>query len=83
MYFDFVIKQFAEMLVRNVLIYSAVFFGEKFIVEFISKKTIDNVTTYCNTKFFNTHYENSNLYYNLVVGSLGIVLIFEGWFLFW
>lgn len=82
MYVDYIIKQFTEMFVRNVFIYSSIFFGEKFIIEFISKKTIDSLTTYCNTKFFNTQYEHTNLYHNMIVGSLIAVVALEGWFLF-
>ena len=82
MYLDYIVKKFNEMLVRNVFIYSSVFFGEKFIVEFISKKTIDNVTTYFNTNLYNKQYEHSNLYHNLVVTCLTILVIVEYWFLF-
>lgn len=41
-YMDFVIKKLAEMFMRNVFIYSAIFFGEKFMIEYLTKKTIDS-----------------------------------------
>ena len=82
MYLDYIVKKLTEMFVRNVFIYSSVFFGEKFIVEFISKKTIDNVTTYFNSSFINKQYDHSNLYHNLVVTMLTALLIAEYWFLF-
>lgn len=41
-YMDFIIKKLAEMFMRNVFIYSAIFFGEKFMIEYLTKKTIDS-----------------------------------------
>lgn len=41
-YIDFIIKKISEMLIRNVFIYSAIFFGEKFMIEYLTKKTIDS-----------------------------------------
>lgn len=41
-YIDFIIKKLAEMFMRNVFIYSAIFFGEKFMIEYLTKKTIDS-----------------------------------------
>jgi hypothetical protein len=34
MYFDYFYKKIAEIFVRNVFIYSAQFFGEKFMIEY-------------------------------------------------
>jgi len=42
LYFDFFIKKIAEMFVRNVFIYTSIFFCEKFIIEFLTKKLVDN-----------------------------------------
>lgn len=36
-YFDFLIKKVCEILIRNILIYSSQFFGEKFLIEFFTK----------------------------------------------
>ena len=41
-YLDFFIKKLAEIFVRNYFIYTAQFFGEKYIIEFLTKKTIDS-----------------------------------------
>ena len=41
-YLDFFIKKIAEIFVRNYFIYTAQFFGEKYIIEFLTKKTIDS-----------------------------------------
>jgi hypothetical protein len=42
LYFDFFLKKNAEMFARNVFIYTGIFFCEKFIIEFLTKKIIDN-----------------------------------------
>lgn len=39
-YFDFFTKKVLEVFIRNFLIYSALFFGEKFLIEFLTKKIL-------------------------------------------
>ncbi len=34
MYVDFMMKQFIEYVVRNLFVYTALFFGEKYIIEY-------------------------------------------------
>lgn len=41
-YMDFIIKKLSEMFIRNVFIYSSIFFGEKYMIEYLTKKTIDS-----------------------------------------
>ena len=41
MYVDFIVKQLLEYFIRNVFVYTALFFGEKFIIEFVTKKAVD------------------------------------------
>lgn len=41
-YMDFIFKKLSEIFIRNVFIYSSVFFGEKFMIEYLTKKTIDS-----------------------------------------
>lgn len=41
-YVDFIFKKFSEMFIRNIFIYSSIFFGEKFMIEYLTKKTIDS-----------------------------------------
>jgi len=38
---DFLFKKIADVFVRNVFIYGAMFFGEKYFIEVLTKKTID------------------------------------------
>jgi hypothetical protein len=42
LYLDFFFKKLAEVFVRNVFIYTAQFFAEKYIIEFLTKKIIDS-----------------------------------------
>ena len=41
-YFDFLIKKLTEVFIRNVFIYAALFFGEKYMIEHLTKKTVDS-----------------------------------------
>lgn len=41
-YFDFFYKKFSEVFVRNVFVYAAQFFGEKYMIEVLTKKVIDS-----------------------------------------
>ena len=43
LYFDYYIKKIVEIFVKNILIFSSIFFGEKFLIEFLTKKSIDNI----------------------------------------
>jgi hypothetical protein len=42
LYIDFFLKKIIEIFVKNVFIYSAQFMGEKYIIEFLTKKVIDS-----------------------------------------
>lgn len=41
-YFDFFYKKLSEVFVRNVFIYAAQFLGEKYMIEVLTKKIVDN-----------------------------------------
>jgi len=45
MYLDYVVKKLAEIFVKNFLVLGAVFFGEKFIVEFLSRRVFEKFVT--------------------------------------
>lgn len=40
-YIDFFLKKTVDVFIRNVFIYASLFFGEKYIIEQLTKKTID------------------------------------------
>ena len=50
-YIDFFFKKFSEIFIRNIFIYSALIFGEKYMIEHLTKKTIDSFI-YTSNKFF-------------------------------
>jgi len=49
-YLDFIIKKISEIFIRNFFIYTSIFFGEKFIIEFFTKKIIDSFIFNSNKK---------------------------------
>ena len=40
-YIDFFLKKICDLFIRNIFIFSAVFFGEKYIVEKLTRKVVD------------------------------------------
>ena len=48
MYFDFFLKKLSEIIVRNLYVYSAQFFGEKYIIETFTKKIFNNILFFIN-----------------------------------
>ena len=42
-YFDFFLKKLAEIFIRNIFVYAALFFGEKYMIEFLTKLSVDKV----------------------------------------
>ena len=41
-YIDFIFKKLVEVFIRNVFIYASLFFGEKYMIEHLTKKVVDN-----------------------------------------
>jgi hypothetical protein len=60
-YVDFFFKKLIEIFVRNWLIYSSLFLGEKYIIEFLTKKIIDSGVT--NINKYTVLFELSMSYY--------------------
>lgn len=48
MYGDFIIKQLVEYVTKYLFILTALFFGEKYIIEYVTKKTVDSFIYYAN-----------------------------------
>jgi len=83
MYFDYIIKKITESFLRNIFIYSSIFFAEKFMIEFLSKKVIDNFVFYFNFQWINKNYEYSVFYNNLVIIIFSFLFTVEFFFFFW
>jgi hypothetical protein len=83
-YVDYIYKNFAEIFIRNVFIYAALFFGEKYMIEVFTKKFIDNFifisnkyvgfTTLWYQTFFNLFM--SFILYTLLIFNLIILFIY-------
>jgi hypothetical protein len=41
-YIDFILKKLSEVFIRNVFVYAALFFGEKYMIEHLTKKVVDS-----------------------------------------
>ena len=41
-YIDFFLKKLVDVFIRNVFIYAALFFGEKYMIEYLTKKVVDS-----------------------------------------
>ena len=41
-YIDFMLKKLAEIFIRNIFIYASLFFGEKYMIEHLTKKVVDS-----------------------------------------
>lgn len=51
LYLDFFLKKIIEIFVKNYLVLTAQFFGEKYMIEYLTKKIIDS-WFFNNNKFF-------------------------------
>lgn len=60
LYVDFFIKKISEIWIKNTFIFTAQFFGEKYLIEYLTKKIIDS-----SIYFFNKSVNINNFYYNL------------------
>lgn len=75
LYIDFFIKKLGEVFVRNFLVYTANYFGEKYFIEVLTKKIIDNFVFKHNKLLGFTTLQFSNFFYILTLLVL-YVLIF-------
>ena len=81
LYLDFFLKKIVELFVRNFFVYAAQFLGEKYMIEYLTKKIIDSSIFNTNkiinlTDLFYTQYFISLLsIFFLVLSILNIFLI--------
>lgn len=50
-YIDFFLKKLSEVFLKNIFIYLAQFFAEKYMIEILTKKIIDNSVFFFNRYF--------------------------------
>lgn len=82
-YFDFFLKKLAEIFIRNIFVYAALFFGEKYMIEHITKKIIDNFIfnsnkfigwTFLNYMWF-FYFSLSIIFYSLLFLNLFLIFL--------
>lgn len=61
-YLDFIIKKFIEIFVKNYFVYTSNFFGEKYIIEYLTKKIIESWIFNSNKCFFFFELFNSQFF---------------------
>lgn len=75
-YIDFFIKKIIEILCKNLFIYTAQFFGEKYLIEYFTKKVIESYIFNLNSKYnFFIFYYSYFFTYNLSVFFLCFSII--------
>ena len=82
LYFDFFIKKIGEVFIKNFMVLTPLFFGEKYLIEVLTKKIVENFLTRFNKlvglsslSFFNFFYIFFILLFNTVT-FMNFVYIF-------
>jgi len=75
MYFDFFYKKVAEIFVRNIFIYMAQFFGEKYMIEHWTKKFFTNIVFNTNKFISFTSLSYSWFFFQFISITLYILII--------
>ncbi len=70
-YVDFFVKKFGEVFVRNVLIYGAQFFGEKHMIEHLTKRFFES-----SIWFFNSKFEFNKLQFNIFFIQIVSIILY-------
>ena len=70
---DFIIKKLSEIFIRNFLIYGAQFFSEKFIIEYITKKSFN----YLINNFNNFYYIKNLDYFMFFVTLINFTILYN------
>lgn len=81
-YVDYIIKKIVEILLRNIFIYAALFFGEKYIIEFLSKKSVESIVNFSTTYIFNKQYAYGAFYFNFIVFIIIVFIAAQLFFIF-
>ena len=75
LYIDFFIKKLGEVFVKNFLVYTSNYFGEKYFIEVLTKKLIDNLVFKKNKLFGWTNLHFFNFFYIMVLLMLYLILV--------
>ena len=75
-YLDFFLKKNSEIFIKNIFIYSSLFFGEKYFIEVLTKKIIDNFIFLKNKKTFLYSQTYTNFFNILVLFIIFLINLF-------
>jgi len=67
LYMDFFIKKVGEVFVKNFLVYTSNYFGEKYFIEVLTRKLIDNLVFKQNKLFGWTTLHFFNFFYMIII----------------
>ena len=81
-YIDYFIKKLAESFVRNVFIYTALFFCEKFLIEYITKKFIDSFLGYLSTSFLPNNFFLESIFTQVLIFLFYFIALLELFYIF-
>jgi len=76
-YIDFFLKKISEVFIRNIFIYLAQFFAEKYMIEFLTKKIVINSIFYFNRFFGWFKLEYFNFFLQFIYIVFYIIAIFN------
>lgn len=68
-FMDFLVKKITELLVRNLLIYLAKFFAEKYGIEVLTRKLVDSFI-FKNNKYFGWYLFNYSWFFYFILGFI-------------
>jgi hypothetical protein len=74
-YIDFFLKKVCDAFIRNVFIFSSIFFGEKYMIEKLTRKIIESFLFRSN-KFFGFTLLNFSLFIYITLTFLFYLIIF-------
>ena len=75
LYIDFFIKKVGEVFIRNFLVYTSNYFGEKYFIEVLTRKLIDSFIFKQNKLFGWSSLQFFNFFYLIILLVLYIIIL--------
>ncbi len=75
LYMDFFIKKLGEVFVKNFLVYTSNYFGEKYFIEVLTRKLIDSLVFKQNKLFGWTTLHFFNFFYMIIILVLYTIIL--------
>jgi hypothetical protein len=82
LFVDYILKKIIEIFVKNILIYTSLFFGEKFIIEYLTKKIFSYYIVFISNSFSLNNFTFSNFFLNIIIFLLLLLNILNIFFFF-